>query len=173
MVELMIPTVRSSLKTVFLVDEGLVKRVRGVAYCTHISPTIITRVIDSCREVLNGYLPDVYIHTDHYKGKKEGGASPGYALSLVAETTTGVLISTERTAKCRKNATIPGTEDISSKTEVPEDIGRDAALSLLQEVYSGGVVDSAHQPLILQLMVLTPEDISSVLRSLWHMSFFG
>lgn len=27
---------------------------------------------------------------------------------------------------------------------------------------TGGVVDSAHQPLILQLMVLTPEDVSKV-----------
>jgi hypothetical protein len=27
---------------------------------------------------------------------------------------------------------------------------------------AGGVVDSMHQPLVLQLMVLTPEDVSKV-----------
>ena len=29
-------------------------------------------------------------------------------------------------------------------------------------MYVGGVVDSMHQPLVLQLMVLTPEDVSKV-----------
>jgi RNA 3'-terminal phosphate cyclase-like protein len=141
LIELSIPPVKAALKSVYLTNEGLVKRVRGVAYCTHISPTLLTRVIDSCREVLNQFLPDVRISTDHFKGKREGGASPGYALSLCAESTTGVLISTERTARCRKNQLIPGTENMvpvsSASPEAPEDVGRDAAFALLEEIFSG------------------------------------
>jgi len=155
-VELYLPITRSSLQPVHIIDEGLVKRIRGVAFCTKISPTIVSRVIDSCRGVLNHVIPDVYINTDHYKGK-EGGDSPGYSLSLVAETTSGVLISVERTANTRKE----GAND-NSRGELPEDIGRECAAMLLKEIHMGGVIDRMHQPLILQLMVLTPEDVSKV-----------
>ena len=71
------------LRPVALEDMGLIRRVRGVAYSARVSPTILTRVVDSARGVLNNLLPDVYIHTDHYKGS-DGGNSPGYSLALVA-----------------------------------------------------------------------------------------
>jgi RNA 3'-terminal phosphate cyclase-like protein len=44
------------------------------------------------REIFNDYIPDVWIHTDHYK-KELCGEQPGYAISLVAETTTGVILT--------------------------------------------------------------------------------
>jgi RNA 3'-terminal phosphate cyclase-like protein len=179
LVELMIPINREPLQSVYLIDEGLVKRVRGIAFCTRISPTILTRVVESCRGVLNQYLPDVHISTDHYKGGKDGGESPGYSIQLVAETTTGVLLSVEKTARPRRTHLIPDSEWMypedysqqSSATQVdqrenPEDIGRQAAELLLEEVYSGGVVDRSHQSLVLQFMVLTPEDVSKVIESL-------
>ncbi len=34
------------------------------------------------------FLPDIYIHTDHFTGPKSG-KSPGFGLTLYAETTTG------------------------------------------------------------------------------------
>lgn len=76
------------IRPVELINMGLIKRIRGTAYCSKISPTILTRVIDACRGVFNNFLPDVYIHTDHYKGSN-GGHSPGYSLYLAAETTSG------------------------------------------------------------------------------------
>lgn len=175
LVELSIPIVRGSLQSVYLVDEGFIKRVRGVAFCTRISPTIMTRVIDSCRNVLNNFLPDVHISTDHFKGGKDGGDSPGYSLSLVAETTTGVLLSIERTAKPRRERKIPGVSEYSESVgamerEAPEDVGREAAEMLLAEIFAGGVVDHAHQSLILQLMILTQEDVSKVMIIYLHLS---
>eukprot|EP01041_Mallomonas_annulata_P001907 gene1907-3688_t len=146
-IEFSCPTIRE-LKPINLVDMGLIKRVRGIAYCSRISPTILTRVVDSTRNVLNNLLPDVYIHTDHYNGV-DGGASPGYSLSLVAESNTGVLLSIERTA-------IQG--------ELPEDIGREGAVHLLEEIRRGGVIDRAHQSLALQLMILGPEDVLDILN---------
>jgi RNA 3'-terminal phosphate cyclase-like protein len=38
------------------------------------------------------YLPDVWIYSDYYKGEKASN-SPGYSLSLLAETTTGGMIT--------------------------------------------------------------------------------
>lgn len=145
-VELSFPIVRE-LKPIYITDAGLIKRVRGTAFCARISPVIITRVIDSARDVMNRFLPDVHIHTDHYKGS-DGGNSPGYSLSLVAESTTGILMSSERTA-------VSGVGG-----ELPEVVGEEGALLMLEEIRRGGVVDSSHQCLVLQLMALGPEDVS-------------
>jgi len=82
------------LKPILLIDEGKVKRVRGVAsvplcsallcsaaiqthltacrYTTRCSPQHANRMVDTARGVLNNLLPDVYIYTDHYKGKESG-----------------------------------------------------------------------------------------------------
>jgi RNA 3'-terminal phosphate cyclase-like protein len=65
-VDFFFPIVRQ-LRPINIIDMGLVKRIRGVVFCARISPTIITRVIDTARGVLNNFLPDVYIHSDHYK----------------------------------------------------------------------------------------------------------
>eukprot|EP01038_Epipyxis_sp_PR26KG_P012797 gene12797-17157_t len=151
--------IMKKLTPISIIDEGLVKRVRGVAFCSKISPTIITRVIDSCRQVLNHLLPDVYIHSDHFKGK-EGGDSPGYSLSLVAESSSGALLSIERTANARMQTS--DDDNGNHRPELPEDVGRDGAYMLIEEITKGGVIDRSHQPLILQLMVLTPEDVSKV-----------
>ena len=149
-VEISIPLVRE-VSPINITETGLVKRVRGVVYCSRITPTILTRVVDSAREVLNNLLPDVHIHTDHYKGSDGGGFSPGYSLALVAETTKGALLCAERTAMTAEG-----------KNETPEDVGREGALLLLEEVRRGGVIDSCHQCLVLQLMVMGPEDVTKV-----------
>jgi RNA 3'-terminal phosphate cyclase-like protein len=83
-VEFSCPIVRE-LQPLHVLDMGRIKRVRGVAFCSRVSPTIATRLVDSARSVLNQFLPDVYIHTDHYRGEK-AGLSAGYSLSLVAGT---------------------------------------------------------------------------------------
>jgi uncharacterized protein YbjT (DUF2867 family) len=52
----------------------------------------------------------------------------------------------------------PGDEPLV----VPEDVGRAAAQLLLDEVSRGGVVDGAHQGLLLLLAALGPEEASQV-----------
>ena len=72
-----------------LAEAAKVKRVRGVAYGTKVSPQICNRLVDASRGVLNHFLPDVWVYTDVFKGKTSG-LSAGFALTLVAETTSGV-----------------------------------------------------------------------------------
>lgn len=43
-----------------LTETGRVKRVRGVAYGTKVSPQICNRLVDASRGVLNHFLPDVW-----------------------------------------------------------------------------------------------------------------
>jgi len=69
--------------------------------------------------------------------------SPGYGISLVAETTTGCLISAEGAATHPK---ADGEENMEKIGPVlPEDIGLQAVTQLLEEVKQGGVIDSTHQ----------------------------
>lgn len=73
-------------------------------------------------------------------------SSPGYGISLVAETTSGCFISAE-TAVSHARA-----EDVSSLADdekmdlmPPEVIGEGIANDLLGEITQGGVVDSTYQ----------------------------
>ena len=51
-------------------------------------------MVDGARGVLNALLADVFVFTDHMSGG-EAGASPGYGVMLVAETTSGRLLCAE------------------------------------------------------------------------------
>ena len=193
------PTVRT-LKPVVAIDEGQIKRIRGIAYATRVSPQTANRIVESARALLNTFIPDVFIYTDHYKGAESGkyvvgvgvrrcsgcspappGAprasrSPGFGISLVAESTTGVLLHTELYAKAG---------------DTPEDLGRQAAKQLFLEISrvrllpnglctfskprantgallcvrsfgQGGCTDALHQGFNLLLMALGPEDVSKL-----------
>ena len=70
--------------------------------------------------------------------------SPGYALTLLSESTTSAMHCAEATSQ-------PGT--------TPEDIALAAARALLVEVSAGGCVDQKHQTLVMLFMVLGSEDV--------------
>jgi len=70
--------------------------------------------------------------------------SPGYALSILAESTTGVIHCAEATSQ-------PGI--------APEDIALQATRELLAELNRGGCVDRKHQTLVLLFIVLGSEDV--------------
>jgi RNA 3'-terminal phosphate cyclase-like protein len=209
-----------------MTDEGMVRRVRGVAYCARVSPQAANRAVDGCRGVLNALLADVYVFTDAASGASSG-KSPGFGVTLVAETTSGCLVSAEACAaaprkggagaaaaaeleaeaeqarkrrrrdednceddgsssdegaggkrrKGGRGADDEGGDDDDDNTNqeptsareaqrrllraqdslvVPEDVGATAARRLLEEVSRGGVVDGAHQPLLLTMAALAP-----------------
>jgi len=47
------------LEPVELIESGVVKRVRGVAYTMRVSPLYGNRIIDSSRGLFNKFIPDV------------------------------------------------------------------------------------------------------------------
>ncbi|XP_004714515.1 RNA 3'-terminal phosphate cyclase-like protein isoform X1 [Echinops telfairi] len=144
--------IRRVLKPILLTDPGKIKRIRGMAYSVRVSPQMANRIVDSARSVLNRFLPDIYIYTDHMKGASSG-KSPGFGLSLVAETTNGTFLGAEMASRPQGQGT----------AVLPEDLGRDCARLLLEEIYRGGCVDSTNQSLALLLMTLGQQDVSKVL----------
>jgi len=144
--------VRRTLRPIQFTDAGKIKRIRGLAYAMRVSPAVCNRVVDATRSVLNQFVSDIYIYTDHCKGA-QSGKSPGFGISLVAETTTGAML-------CVQTASAPAGE---GQSVVPEDLGKQAAEMLLEEIYRGGCIDSRHQSLVFLYMILGQRDVSKIL----------
>lgn len=55
-------------------------------------------IVPAFSSVLDESLPDVHIYTDHVKGKV-AGLSPGFGILLYAETSSGCVLTAERTGE--------------------------------------------------------------------------
>uniref|UniRef100_A0A7N1A854 RNA 3'-terminal phosphate cyclase-like protein n=1 Tax=Kalanchoe fedtschenkoi TaxID=63787 RepID=A0A7N1A854_KALFE len=157
---LTVPVVLDSLKAVSGDDGGLVKRIRGVTYSTRVSSQFENTMIHAARGVFNRLLPDVHIATDHKAGD-QAGKSPGYGISLVAETTTGCYISCDTTISYARSE-LDDIEEERTALKPPEEVGKQMACALLGEIKQGGVVDSTHQGLLFLLCAVCPPDVSKV-----------
>lgn len=129
------------------VSAPTVSKLRGVAYSTRVSPASVNRIVDGARSVLSKTGCETFIFSDVARGE-ESGKSPGFGVSLVAETRSGWCYC---------------AESVGSAGEAPEDIGERAARALLEEVANGGMVCRSQVKTLAVLMVLGKEDIGRVL----------
>ncbi|KAM3250337.1 hypothetical protein P3S67_022746 [Capsicum chacoense] len=153
--------VPNSLKATKWVDEGLVKRIRGVSFSTRVSVQFENTMIHAARGILNPLLSDVHIFTDHKAGA-QAGISPGYGISLVAETTSGCVISADTAVSYARGEGDTDLDDDRKDLIPAEKVGEQIASALLGEIKQGGVVDSTHQGLLFLLCALCPRDVSEV-----------
>ena len=139
-------------KTLHLLNPGRIKRVRGVAYATGVGGSNNARSISTARSVLNTLVADCYIFSDvssappGQQGRKIG---IGFGISLVAESSTGCVYSS----------------DVGSPPEggvTPEDIGKRAAWQLLENIGIGGCVQPAAAKVVLTLMAMGSEDVGRI-----------
>ncbi|XP_073835750.1 RNA terminal phosphate cyclase 1 [Musca autumnalis] len=144
--------VRKTLRSIQFTQQGMVKRIRGTVYACKVSPAMANRTVEAAKGVMLKFLPDVYIYTDQNRGKMSGN-SPGFGICLHAETTDNVVFAAEVNSHTKDEA---GEKDPS----VPEDMGKEAALRLLYEIYRGGCVDSAYQWLVALFMTLGQKNVS-------------
>jgi hypothetical protein len=97
-------------------------------------------VTGSVLRVLNALLADVFVFTDHMSGN-QAGASPGYGVTLVGETTTGCLISAEFSIDAGGNA----ASSVLSRQHVVMSCGSAFMESSAACFYRGrGSADMAH-----------------------------
>ncbi|XP_074604648.1 RNA terminal phosphate cyclase 1 [Brevipalpus obovatus] len=144
--------IRNTIKPIQLLESGKIKRIRGTAIATRVSPSIANRMIDKAKGLLLQFVPDVYIYSDHLKGKNSG-KSPGFGLSLVAETIDGTFLTGEAYSN-------PSGSD--KGPSLPEDVAQEAVFDLFEEIYRGGCVDSLNQAIVCFYMALGQADISKV-----------
>ena len=143
--------IKTKLRPIQLVEPGKVKRIRGTAWACRVAPNTVNRIIESARSILNRFVSDVYIYSDHCSGE-QAGKSPGFGISLLAETINEVKYTAEFASSPRGQTPV-----------LPEDVGKEAATLLLSEVWKGGCIDSVHQTLTIGLMAVAPADVNKVL----------
>lgn len=104
------------------------------------------RLIEGARSVFNQMIPNsnVFIHNDGCKGANAGN-SPGFCLSLTAESTTEAIY---------------GVDATSEQGSSPDDLGKGVASALLDEIGRGGITDSSHDWMVLVLMSVSEQNIS-------------
>jgi RNA 3'-terminal phosphate cyclase-like protein len=144
-------------RTVHALRSGVVKQIRGVAYAVGVGGGINARMIDEARGLMNKVAPDTRIFSDNAAaplvddeengGKKRTGV--GFGLCLVATTTEGAIYSSDVAAPANGGIT-------------PEDIGRRAALQLLEAIAAGGAVGSQAVMPVIALMSMGSEDVGRV-----------
>lgn len=145
------PLVRQ-LKPVQLTEFEKVRRVRGIAVAARVSPQIANRMIETSKGMLLQYLPDVYIYSDHNKGKSSG-LSPGFSITLAAETLNGCFFTASAVSNSKGSGLGPS---------VPEDVAQEATIKLFEEINRAGCVDSTCQSLALTLMAFNQRDVSEL-----------
>lgn len=144
-------------KTLHFMNPGRIKRIRGVAYSTGVSGSNNARMIDAARGILNTLVRDTYVYSDvssaplvaapeknNLAAKRKVGV--GFGLSLVAESSTGVLYSADMAS--------PPAGGVP-----PEDIGKQCAYQLLETIAKGGCATLAAAPTMLLLMAMGSEDV--------------
>ncbi|KAK7362953.1 hypothetical protein VNO77_05078 [Canavalia gladiata] len=158
---LSLPVVQS-LMAVNWIDEGFVKKIRGTTFSVRVSVQFENSMIKAARGIINPLISDVHIFSDHRTGPQTGN-SPGYGISLVAETTSGCFISADAAVShAREEDNSSLVDDVKKGLMPPEDIGKGVANVLLGEIAQCGVVDSTHQGLLFILCALCPQDVSKV-----------
>lgn len=134
-------------KTLHCTEQISVNKIRGFAYSTRVSPTAVNRLTDRAREVLKASAVDTYIYSDVARGE-ESGLSPGFGVTLVAETKSGWPVAAQATA---------------TQGSVPEDLGELAAKRLFYEISLRGCMGRMELPLAVILMTLGSEDLGRIL----------
>jgi len=140
------------LKSINVIDRGMVKRIRGISFACKVAPDLPQRAATAAKGVLLGLLPDVYVVTDvdDAKNRRQEMIS-GYGVMLVAETTSKTCVISQETIAMAS----------TTVRESPEEVGQRAAHLLLDQIFEAGCIDGHHQMLVLLMMALTPDEIST------------
>lgn len=117
--------------------------IRGVAFCTRVSPSVVNRIIDSTRQTLKPTGIDVNVTADVWRGENSG-RSPGFGVTLVAELKKGWRIFAEGTG-------LAGS--------LPEDLGEVVAYQLLEELTKSASFGRNQLNLALAFMAIGKEDV--------------
>ena len=144
-------------KTIHILNPGRVKKIRGVAYSIGVSASNNARMIEEARGLLNPMTPNTYLFsevssapilpsTDRSNTQKQRKTGFGFGLSLVAESSTGCFYSADVSS--------PPSGGVS-----PDDVGRQCAYQLLENISLGGSVSLAALPTVLTLMAMGSEDV--------------
>ncbi|CAI5758006.1 unnamed protein product [Candida verbasci] len=135
------------LLTIHSVDIPKFSIIRGIAYCTRVSPSVVNRMIDTSRKILKSTGCEVNITADVWRGENSG-KSPGFGITLIAENKRGWRILCENTGKAN---------------ELPEELSEGTTYQLLDEITKSGCIGRFQILLCLVYMSIGKEDIGRII----------
>lgn len=142
-VHLVVDTLITQPITIHELGKPLISSIKGVAYSTRVSPSLVNRMIDGAKKVLKIVGCEVNITADVWRGENSG-KSPGWGITLIGETKKGWCYFAEA---------------IGDSGDIPEEIGEKVAFHLLEEISSSGAIGRNQLPLAITFMVIGKEDI--------------
>ncbi|CUM64044.1 uncharacterized protein PRCAT00001632001 [Priceomyces carsonii] len=132
--------------TIHAIDSPKFSAIRGIAYCTRVSPSVVNRMIDTARNILKPIGAEVNITADVLRGDNSG-KSPGFGLMLAAELKTGWRIL---------------TDGVGSAGSLPEDLSERVTYELLEELRTSASVSQSQLLLCLVYMSIGKEDVGRI-----------
>ena len=166
-----------TLKTINMIEPGMIKKIRGLCYTISMAPTIANRVRTACNELMYNYISDVWIFNDktsrneliknlnkiNKTNESNIDISAGYGLTVIAESTNDVLLSVHQlNQKKDLDLNKNNNDNRNYKDMTAEEFGTFVGKLLLKEINYGGTVDTCLQGIILLSMALCTEDVSRV-----------
>lgn len=142
-VHLVVDTLISQPLTIHELERPHISAIKGVAYSTRVSPSLVNRMIDGAKKVLKGASCEVNITADVWRGENSG-KSPGWGVTLIGETKKGWCYF---------------AEEIGDPGAIPEEVGETVAYHLLEEISQSGAIGRTQLPLAITFMVIGKEDI--------------
>lgn len=147
-VHLMINQLLQTPLTLHALEIPKYSAIRGVCYSTRVSPSIVNRLVESCRVVFQNTGIKTDIIADAWRGENSG-KSPSWGLTLVLE--------------LKKSGYRIFNYELGQSSDVPEDIGKKCALELFYELSRSGIVGKNQLKFALSFMLLGKEHIGRMI----------
>ncbi len=149
-VKLYVRPVKEPLKPITLINQGEIKKIRGISHCVRLPKHVAERQAKAAKEYLelNGFN-DIEIDVEWYERGKDPHLGPGSGIVLWAETTSNAILE----ADC-----------LGEKGKPAEVVGREAASKLVDQIRKGGAVDVHHTDQLVPFMALADGE-STILSS--------
>jgi RNA 3'-terminal phosphate cyclase (ATP) len=115
------------LKSLTLTDRGEIKEVYGLSHCVKLPKHVAERQAKSAEEKLKKEgFKNIKIDLEWYQPEKDFHLGPGSGITLCAKTNSGAVL---------------GADSIGEKGKPAEQVGREAAETLIEEVNSKAALD--------------------------------
>lgn len=130
--------------TVHILDIQKISSIRGIAWCTRVSPSVVNRLVDASRSVLRQTGCEVNITTDVWRGENSG-KSPGFGLTLFTES--------------KKTPLRYIIDEVAISGETPEDLADDLSYRFLELIENSGCAPRYLLDMAFIFMTIGKEDI--------------
>ncbi len=127
------------LRAVDLAERGVVKEIRGRSHCVRLPRHVAERQAKAAKEYLAQHMnTPIDIDIEAYEPSRDPHLGPGSGIVLYAIAERSIL----------------GADSLGEKGKPAEDVGREAAIKLLEELRSGAALDRHAGDMVIPLAAL-------------------